>query len=326
MAIANIASGINDSLDELVKRRLFEQMQAAQIQHLQQQDAAEYARVGLEGRRVGQGDRSLDQNASQFDARLGLDKDEFGFKKQTYADAAPKRAESLRHTTAETDELLRRPAAEEIARNFTLGRDKTQHGFRLGEIGAQGKNALDVANVRGENGPVIKIQTTDADGKPVTRVLPRGQAAGQDFAAAPTTEQRNRTASAGRANPVVQAISELSEKINTGNGALATVQGTVAKAQAKANLDDDVSEYQAVVSGFTPLLARAMGHTGVLTEQDVQSVRSMLPQPTDSKSVRDRKVNRIESLLGNMGGASPASGGADLVWDGTKFTKPGGKP
>jgi hypothetical protein len=102
----------------------------------------------------------------------------------------------------------------------------------------------------------------------------------------------------------------LSEKINTGQGLAARAQGEVEKAKAAANLNDDVSEYNGVVSGFTPLLARALGHTGVLTEQDVQSVREALPKPTDSKSVRDRKVKRIMSLMDAMNGSSPAPSAA----------------
>jgi hypothetical protein len=58
----------------------------------------------------------------------------------------------------------------------------------------------------------------------------------------------------------------------------------------------------------------------VLTEQDVQSVRKMLPAPGDSKSVRDRKVARINSLMGDLSGGSsqpttPASDSASKAAD-----------
>ena len=67
-----------------------------------------------------------------------------------------------------------------------------------------------------------------------------------------------------------------------------------------ANMNDDIAEYEALVSGFTPLVARALGHTGVLTEQDVQSVRAVFPRPGDSKSLRDRKMKRMRSLLSGV--------------------------
>jgi len=190
--------------------------------------------------------------------------------------------------------------------------------------------------------PVLKIQTVDANGNPITRVLTREEAAGQDFAAGPTTDQRNRAAAVGRSATVLQSINELSERINTGQGVIAKVQGAAARAAAQANLDDDVSEYQALVQMFTPLLARAVGHTGVLTEQDVASVRSGLPQPGDSKSVRDRKMARIDKIMGGTGGIDtgqgqkaattgfPAAGtertvgGKVYVSDGAKFVPKGG--
>lgn len=151
------------------------------------------------------------------------------------------------------------------------------------------------------DGPQL-VNRMDATTRPIT-------SGGDQVQPAPTSEMRNRAAAGGRAAPVLAAIGELSEKINTGQGVMAKVTGAVERAKAQANLNDDLAEYNAVVQGFTPLLARALGHTGVLTEQDVASVRAALPQPGDSKSVRDRKVARITSLLNAQGGAAetPAS-------------------
>lgn len=130
-----------------------------------------------------------------------------------------------------------------------------------------------------------------------------GKAVGQ----APTSEQRNKAAARTSAGPVLDSIAELSEKINTGQGVMAKLSGAAERQKAKLNLDDDVAEYQAVVSGFTPMLARMVGHTGVLTEQDVQSVRTMLPNPGDSKSVRDRKIARIHKILGAQNAQAPGA-------------------
>lgn len=104
------------------------------------------------------------------------------------------------------------------------------------------------------------------------------------------------------ATAALQAIGELSAKINTQQGLTAKISGAAERAKAQANMADDVAEYQAVVMSFTPLLARMMGHTGVLTEQDVVSTRQILPKPEDSKSVRDRKMKRIEAILGGQAG------------------------
>lgn len=103
-----------------------------------------------------------------------------------------------------------------------------------------------------------------------------------------------------KAAPILKSIEELSERINTQAGAIAKISGAVEKAKAKANYDDDVAEYTALVSGFTPLVARSLGHTGVLTEQDVQSVKELFPKPGDSKTLRDRKLARIKTIMGEL--------------------------
>ncbi len=127
-----------------------------------------------------------------------------------------------------------------------------------------------------------------------------------------------------KAAPVFSAISELSEKINTQQGVVAKMYGGAKKAAAKANLDDDVAEYESLVMGFTPLVARALGHTGVLTEQDVASVRMLFPKPGDSKSLRDRKIARITSIAAELGGGSPAPvSGEGALTEGAQQPIPG---
>jgi hypothetical protein len=103
-----------------------------------------------------------------------------------------------------------------------------------------------------------------------------------------------------KVEPIFNAVADLSERINTGEGVVARVVGAVEKQKARINLEMDVAEYNALVSGFTPLVARAVGHTGVLTEQDVQSVKEMFPKPGDSKELRDRKVARLLSIYGSI--------------------------
>jgi hypothetical protein len=126
-----------------------------------------------------------------------------------------------------------------------------------------------------------------------------------------TSEQRNVLAAGRRAQPVLQGISELADRINTGSGLMAKAVGEVEKLKAQANYNDDVAEYTSLIKMFTPSIARAVGHVGVLTEPDVQSVRQMFPQPGDSKTLKDRKIARIASLLDSIsmaGADEPAVG------------------
>ena len=103
-----------------------------------------------------------------------------------------------------------------------------------------------------------------------------------------------------KAGPVLKSIESLSERINTSAGLIAKMRGGAEKVKAQANYNDDVAEYQALISGFTPLVARSLGHIGVLTQQDVDSVKELFPKPGDSKTLRDRKILRIQSILGDL--------------------------
>lgn len=152
--------------------------------------------------------------------------------------------------------------------------------------------------VQGPDGPQLVNKRTGV-------AEPVKDSGGENLGQAPTQQQRNTKAQYAKARPILGAISDLSERINTGQGVAAKAKGEVERQKAKINLNDDVAEYESMISGFTPLIARALGHTGVLTEQDVQSVKALFPRPGDSKSLRDRKVARIEQLMGAIESGAP---------------------
>jgi hypothetical protein len=102
-----------------------------------------------------------------------------------------------------------------------------------------------------------------------------------------------------------------SGRINRFEGVQASAAGAFLRGAARANYANDVAEYDALVKGFTPIVARALGHTGVLTEQDVQSVRSLFPQPGDSKTLAQNKLKRVRSLITQINsGTAGARGNA----------------
>lgn len=109
----------------------------------------------------------------------------------------------------------------------------------------------------------------DGSSKLLTPAEIRAQGASKPLSAAESMDARKFK----KAEPALRGIAELSERINTQQGLLAKMAGGAARVAAKANYDDDVAEYQALIQMFTPMVARALGHTGVLTELDVQSVK-----------------------------------------------------
>lgn len=203
-----------------------------------------------------------------------------------------------------------------------LERAPVQPSFQAKEVlGDDGKSVM--ANFDARTG-----RYTDQSGKPIANPRP-----------VPSAMETQDARKFKQADPILRSVTELSERINTQEGVIAKMSGGIERQKARVNLNDDIAEYEALVSGFTPLVARALGHTGVLTQQDVDSVKALFPRPGDSKSLRDRKIARIKSIIGELqqdeqpapdatGKVNPSGsdGPPDLVYDPVtkSFRKPGG--
>lgn len=152
----------------------------------------------------------------------------------------------------------------------------------------------------------------------------RGQditARGQDISAGTAAArlaldkaEANKPGAAGKAGPPVAAIinqiETLSKRINTSaGGPTSYAKGLMNRGLATAQMNNDMSEYQSLVSGMIPMVARAVGHTGVLTQQDVDSVRDLFPKPQDNQALAQNKIRRIKELIGSTGAPAEAGGG-----------------
>lgn len=166
---------------------------------------------------------------------------------------------------------------------------------------AQGRQLRGWHEPQSNNGPKGEIKDTPEGmmvvdprtGKATPVVGPEGkQIKGKGGASNSNSKDKLATAM-----PVLNSIKELSAKINIHEGPTAIGYGIQGKVLAKANLDDNVAEYQSLTEGAVPLVARAFGHTGVLTQQDVDSVRRLFPSVTDSKTLANRKLARIDKLI-----------------------------
>lgn len=104
-------------------------------------------------------------------------------------------------------------------------------------------------------------------------------------------------------NAIINQIDTLSQRINTSEGGpMSNVTAWIRKGKAAANMDNDVNEYETLITGMIPMVARAVGHTGVLTQQDVDSVRNLFPKVGDNAQLAKNKMARVRSLL-NSGAA-----------------------
>jgi hypothetical protein len=123
MAIADFGAGVQAVKVAMLKRALDEEALRHRMQSVDQE-------LALRG-------RGLDQGQQQFDARLGMDRDKLTEDTRRYDEAAPEREARTGMIRTQTRDLEQRPLYAEQARQAQEQRDKTQHQYRLGEIGAQ---------------------------------------------------------------------------------------------------------------------------------------------------------------------------------------------
>ena len=145
-----------------------------------------------------------------------------------------------------------------------------------------------------------RIETVDEAGNPIIRYMTPEQVNAQGGVR--TTPKTTAKAGApATVEAILGEIATLSKKINTSaGGPMANVTGLARRAGAAMNMDNDVSEYQALVDGFTPIMARAVGHTGVLTQLDVESVQRLFPKPTDNQQLAQNKLDRVRRIMAAM--------------------------
>lgn len=189
------------------------------------------------------------------------------------------------------------------------GRDAARLGLERQRVGLEGQR---VALARQEAGSGSGGKPTGADAELVTAIL-ANPAIYDGLTPTAKTKLAGPLSKAGfkfegkavggkAAGPdvakIFNEIETLSKRINTGEGSpMSNVAGMSRRSMAAGNMDNDVSEYQALVAGMIPMVARAVGHTGVLTQQDVDSVRALFPRVGDNKVLAQNKIKRVKSLI-----------------------------
>lgn len=168
-----------------------------------------------------------------------------------------------------------------------------------------------------------RIETVDAAGNPVIQFLTAEEVRAQGGV---KTSPKTTAKASGPATvqAIMDEIDMLSKKINTGEGLGATMGGMARRGMAAANYDNEVAEYEALVKGFIPMVARAVGHTGVLTQQDVDSVRALFPLATDNAQLAKNKIERVRKLMSAIQEPS-APGAAPKVPDPLGIRPGGGR-
>jgi hypothetical protein len=158
------AAGGGEMLQQVLARKLQEQQVLAQQKFAQAKLAEEVRQADMQNQ-VQQGNLALGGR------RVGLDEAQFTEGNKRYTDEAPLRAVGLRLHTAQAGELERKPQDEQAQRDFTMGRDKTQHGYQMQEIGAQGANQMRLLNARVAGAQAAKAPSADQQQNEVADTL-----------------------------------------------------------------------------------------------------------------------------------------------------------
>jgi hypothetical protein len=112
------------------------------------------------------------------------------------------------------------------------------------------------------------------------------------------------------------ALSDVSAEDYGGFGGLvAKAQGMKQRGAAALGLDPQAEQFTKESRGFVPMLARAAGHSGVLTELDVSRTEGLLPQIGDSVEVRKAKDTAMRKVMKAVydAASNPAQARVDLL-------------
>lgn len=147
---------------------------------------------------------------------------------------------------------------------------------------------------------VIRVPTgVDDQGRPTYEYVPRSEVTSRTgVGVAPTTVSAANMARQ-RATPVLQDLGSRITSLNQGGegGFVERAGGVARNVAGTVGMDPAADLYRTGVRGFTPLLARSVGHVGVLTEQDVARTEELFPRIGDSAAATAEKLARIQRIM-----------------------------
>jgi len=306
------AGAAGNALTDILKQKFLEQIQKAKLaEDIRQADMANnvaQGRLGIErgGLELGQQRFGLDQqklgeDTRQFDVGAGFKGRELGMQEQAQPLKLKQIGAATAQDEAQTAEIQRRPTAEAEQRTFQTGRDAAQAGYRLSEIGAQGANALKVAQQRPDKWQVVDRP----DGGKVRVNLDTGEEVPLDVAGKTGAAGKGAVSQeyvAERRARVLQSVDELGKKVTpftTGAGSLLSyLPGTTAT--------DFASELETLKSNiaFSELAEmRQASKTGGALGQVSDKEGTLLQSTLGALNVRQSPANfkaQLQKIRGSL--------------------------
>jgi hypothetical protein len=207
--------------------------------------------------------------------------------------------EELRGKQRETEIGLRGDEAQELAQiQAQLRSNAPMTAFQRASL-QQRAAALQAMVTRGTRRRVLKTPG-QRNGVAGTVLYDQDTMDEVGFEAAPqTAATRGKEESKGAA---MTAYNELMGVYDTfggqpEGGLEARYGGLKRGAEALSGYNPEVRVYQAGVRGFVPLMARALGHVGVLTELDVERTEALFPTAGDTAAEANGKKRIIQEIM-----------------------------
>ena len=113
-----------------------------------------------------------------------------------------------------------------------------------------------------------------------------------------TAAQKNTIDSLNKATVIADQIEAAVNKLNLADNSLEIpVRYAALSLGALTKSNVDAVAYQSLTNGLLSQLARATGEVGVLTDQDIQRVKSLLPSFSDTKATAQAKINQLRNFF-----------------------------
>ncbi len=116
-----------------------------------------------------------------------------------------------------------------------------------------------------------------------------------------TAAQKNTIDSLNKATVIADQIETAVNKLNLANSWLEVpIRYASLSTGALTKSNVDAVAYKSLVTGLLSQLARATGEVGVLTDQDIQRVKSLLPDFNDTKATAKAKLDQLRNFFGAL--------------------------
>ena len=174
--------------------------------------------------------------------------------------------------------------------------------------------------VNNQTGETIKVLGTAGGGTSSTELLspseavtlgvPYGTTKGDAAAKGiiPTSQkQKDTLKTLSKADVIISQIEKSIDGLDLANSPIYSIaKGSALNTQALLKTNTNAVAYKSLKEGLLAQLARASGEVGVLTDQDINRARSLLPTFFDTKETAKAKIDQLKSFFADL--KSSASG------------------